>query len=114
MRTAVLAAALALVACCRPGGRGQGAGQQKILSLGLAKTIAEAALADARPRASPPRSPWLIAPAQLLVLLRDEAASAQMAKMARRKAYTARMSRTSTMEFQKRTADPASGAARRR
>jgi uncharacterized protein GlcG (DUF336 family) len=42
-----------------------------------------------------------------MVILRDEQATAQTVDMARRKAYTARMFRTSTMEFQKRTAsDP--------
>jgi uncharacterized protein GlcG (DUF336 family) len=44
---------------------------------------------------------------QVLVQLRDEQASVQMLEMARRKAYTARMFRTSTMDFQKRTgSDP--------
>jgi uncharacterized protein GlcG (DUF336 family) len=44
----------------------------------------------------------------VLVILRDEQASPQTAEMARRKAYTARMFRTTTIEFQKRTAsDPA-------
>ena len=43
----------------------------------------------------------------MLVILRDEQGTAQMAEMARRKAYTARMFRTPTSEFQKRTAsDP--------
>ena len=42
------------------------------------------------------------------MILRDESASPQTAEMARRKAYTARMFRTTTLEFQKRTAnDPA-------
>ena len=40
-----------------------------------------------------------------MVILRDEAGSAQQVEMARRKAYTARMFRTSTLDFQKRTAD---------
>jgi uncharacterized protein GlcG (DUF336 family) len=39
--------------------------------------------------------------------LRDEQASPQTADMARRKAYTARMFRTTTLEFQKHTMDPA-------
>jgi len=44
---------------------------------------------------------------QVLVILRDEQATVQTVEMARRKAYTARMFRTSTLEFQKRTAsDP--------
>jgi len=40
---------------------------------------------------------------QVMVLLRDEQSTAQQAEMARRKAYTARMFRTTTLEFQKRT-----------
>jgi len=44
---------------------------------------------------------------QVLVILRDEQATAQTAEIARRKAYTARLFRTATMEFQKRTIDPA-------
>jgi uncharacterized protein GlcG (DUF336 family) len=49
---------------------------------------------------------------QVMVILRDEQASAQQADMARRKAYTARMFRTSTLEFQKRTSDPKYAAQR--
>ena len=49
---------------------------------------------------------------QTLVMLRDEAASAQTLEMARRKAYTARMFRTTTLEFQKRTEDPKYAAQR--
>jgi uncharacterized protein GlcG (DUF336 family) len=41
---------------------------------------------------------------QLMVLLRDEQAGPQTAEMARRKAYTARMFRMTTADFQKRTA----------
>jgi uncharacterized protein GlcG (DUF336 family) len=44
---------------------------------------------------------------QPLVLLRDEQAGPHTLEMSRRKAYTARMFRTSTLEFQKRTEDPA-------
>ena len=39
-------------------------------------------------------------------MMRDENGSAQQVEMARRKAYTARMFRTTTLEFQKRTMDP--------
>jgi uncharacterized protein GlcG (DUF336 family) len=111
MRTAVLAAALALVPAVVLG-QGQGLVTQKILSLGLAKTIAEAALAECKTKGFATSVAVVDRAGQLLVLLRDEAASAQMAEMARRKAYTARMFRTSTMEFQKRTADPAYAAQR--
>jgi uncharacterized protein GlcG (DUF336 family) len=45
---------------------------------------------------------------QVLVIMRSEQATAQTADMARRKAYTARMFRVATAEFQKRTEeDPA-------
>ena len=50
---------------------------------------------------------------QVLVLLRDEQATAQVGEMARRKAYTARMFRTSTADFQKRTATEPDVAAQR-
>jgi uncharacterized protein GlcG (DUF336 family) len=46
------------------------------------------------------------------VILRDEQATAQTAEMARRKAYTARMFRVTTLEFQKRTSDPTLAAQR--
>jgi len=49
---------------------------------------------------------------QVLVILRDEGATAQTAEMARRKAFTARMFRSTTLEFQKRTSDPAYAAQR--
>jgi uncharacterized protein GlcG (DUF336 family) len=50
---------------------------------------------------------------QVLVILRDEQATAQTAEMARRKAYTARMFRITTNEFQKRTlGDPTREAQR--
>jgi uncharacterized protein GlcG (DUF336 family) len=41
----------------------------------------------------------------VLVMLRDETATPQTAEMARRKAYTAVMFRSTTLEFQKRTAE---------
>ena len=47
-----------------------------------------------------------------MVILRDEQATAQQVEMARRKAYTARVFRTTTLEFQKRTSDPAYAAQR--
>jgi uncharacterized protein GlcG (DUF336 family) len=84
----------------------QGVVTQKALSLGLAKTIAEAALAECKSKGFATSVAVVDRAGQMLVLLRDENASAQTAEMSRRKAYTARMFRTSTMEFQKRTADP--------
>jgi uncharacterized protein GlcG (DUF336 family) len=49
----------------------------------------------------------------VLVILRDEQATAQTAEMARRKAYTARMFRIPTAEFQKRTAENPGSEAQR-
>jgi uncharacterized protein GlcG (DUF336 family) len=48
-----------------------------------------------------------------MVLLRDEQAGPQTAEMARRKAYTARMFRITTAEFQKRTLENPGQAAQR-
>src|SRR5581483_554706 len=84
----------------------QGLVVQKNLSLGLAKAIAEAALAECKARGFDTAVAVVDRAGQVLVVLRDERASAQTAEMARRKAYTARMFRTTTLEFQKRTTDP--------
>ena len=85
---------------------------QKTLSLGLAKTIAEAALAECKTKGFNTSVVVVDRAGQVLVMLRDEAATAQTADMARRKAFTARMFRTSTLEFQKRTQDPTYAAQR--
>jgi len=79
---------------------------QKTLSLGLAKTMAEAALAECRTKGFNTSVVVVDRAGQALVSLRDENASAQTMEMARRKAYTARMFRLPTLEFQKRTEDP--------
>ncbi|HEX5108101.1 MAG TPA: heme-binding protein [Vicinamibacterales bacterium] len=91
---------------------GQGVVMQKALSLGLAKTIAEAALAECKAKGYSTSVVVVDRAGQPLVMLRDEAASAQTLEMARRKAYTARMFRTTTLEFQKRTEDPKYAAQR--
>jgi len=85
---------------------------QKTLSLGLAKTIAEATLAECKAKGFTTSAVVVDRAGQVLVMLRDEAATAQTAEMARRKAFTARMFRTSTLEFQKRTQDPTYAAQR--
>lgn len=87
------------------GANNQGVVMQRNLSLGLAKTIAEAALAACREKGYHTTAAVVDRAGQLLVILRDEQASPQTAEMARRKAYTARMFRTTTAEFQKRTAE---------
>ena len=83
----------------------QGVVTQRNLSLSMAKTIAEAALAACREKGYHTAAAVVDRAGQVLVILRDEQGSPQIAEMARRKAYTARMFRTTTMEFQQRTAD---------
>src|SRR5579872_860924 len=83
---------------------------QKILSLGMAKSIAEATLGECKAKGFHTSAAVVDRSGQLLVLLRDEQATPQTAEMARRKALTARVFRTTTLEFQKHTADPAFAA----
>jgi uncharacterized protein GlcG (DUF336 family) len=83
----------------------QGLVTQRNLSLALAKTIAEATLAECKSKGFNTAAAVVDRAGQVLVILRDEQGTAQMAEMARRKAYTARMFRASTSEFQKRTAN---------
>jgi uncharacterized protein GlcG (DUF336 family) len=90
-----------------PGVTTQGVVQQRNLSLGLAKAIAEAALGACKSKGFNTAVVVVDRAGQVMVMLRDENATAQQAEMARRKAYTARMFRTTTLEFQKRTSDPA-------
>jgi len=90
----------------------QGVVTQRNLSLGLAKAIAEATLAECKAKGFSTSAVVVDRAGQVLVMMRDEAASAQTTEMARRKAYTARMFRTTTLEFQKRTADPKYAAQR--
>ncbi len=79
---------------------------QKTLSLAMAKTMAEATLAECKAKGFSTSAVVVDRAGQVLVMLRDENATAQTAEMARRKAYTARMFRMSTLDFQKRTEDP--------
>ncbi len=97
----VVAAAAVMLA----GGRasGQGVVTQRNLSLGMAQTIAEAALAACREKGFHTSVAVVDRAGQVLVLLRDEQATATTLEMARRKAFTARMFRMSTADFQKRT-----------
>ena len=84
----------------------QGVVMQRNLSLALAKAIAEAAHAECKAKGFNTAVAVVDRAGQVMVLLRDEQATAQQAEMSRRKAYTARMFRTTTLEFQKRTLDP--------
>jgi uncharacterized protein GlcG (DUF336 family) len=121
-RLAILAIGIAAMASmdadpafarARFGEAGQGVVMQRNLSLGLAKTIAEAAQAECQAKGFHTSVAVVDRAAQVLVILRDERATAQTAEMARRKAYTARMFRIPTMEFQKRTAENPGSAAQR-
>ena len=104
IRRSLLMAVLALVPALAAA---QGLVTQKALSLGLARTIAEAALSECKSKGFNTAAVVVDRAGQVMVILRDEQGTAQMVEMARRKAYTARMFRISTMEFQKRTAsDP--------
>jgi uncharacterized protein GlcG (DUF336 family) len=85
---------------------------QRNLSLGMAKSIAEATIAACKEKGYNTAAVVVDRAGQVMVILRDEQASAQTAEMARRKAYTARMFRSTTLEFQKRTADPKYAAQR--
>jgi uncharacterized protein GlcG (DUF336 family) len=96
-----------------PATRAQGVVMQRNLSLSMAKTIAEATLAECKSKGFNTAAAVVDRAGQVLVLLRDEQATAQQAEMARRKAYTARMFRISTMEFQKRSAGDSLTAAQR-
>jgi uncharacterized protein GlcG (DUF336 family) len=91
----------------------QGLVTQHNLSLAMAKSIAEASLAECRSKGFHTAVAVVDRAGQVLVILRDEQATAQVAEMARRKAYTARMFRMTTMEFQKRTATDQTLAAQR-
>lgn len=90
----------------------QGVVTQRTLSLGMAKTIAEATLAACKEKGYNTAAAVVDRAGQVLVMLRDEQATAMTLEMARRKAYTARSFRTSTLEFQKRTMEPKYAAQR--
>ena len=100
--------AIGLAAVATP----QGLVTQRNLSLPMAKTIAEAALAACQSKGFHTAVAVVDRAGQVMVILRDEQGTAMQVEMARRKAYTARMFRTTTLEFQKRTSDPAYAAQR--
>ncbi len=104
-RTAVALAALGFIAGLSAIAHAQGIVMQRNLSLAMAKTIAEATLAECQAKGFHTSAAVVDRAGQPLVLLRDEQATTQTLEMSRRKAYTARMFRTSTLEFQKRTAE---------
>jgi uncharacterized protein GlcG (DUF336 family) len=109
----VVAAATGIaVVAPQPGTMAQGVVMQKNLSLGMAKTIAEGTIAACKAKGFNTSAAVIDRAGQVMVILRDEHATAQTVEMARRKAYTALMFRMPTLEFQKRTTDPAFAAQR--
>src|SRR5580658_6159505 len=90
----------------------QGLVTQRSLSLAMAKTIAEATIAECREKGFHTAAVVIDRAGQVLVVLRDEQATSAAVEMATRKAYTARTFRMTTLEFQKKTADPAFAAQR--
>ena len=100
-------AGIGMAVIASDGASAQGVVLQRNLSLAMARTIAEATLAECKSKGFNTAAVVVDRAGQVMVVLRDEQGTAQMVEMARRKAYTARMFRTSTIEFQKRTAsDP--------
>ncbi len=94
---------LGAILCAR--GNAQGLITQRNMSLDMAKTIAEATLGECKSKGFHTSAVVVDRGGQVLVMLRDEQATPQTAEMARRKAYTAVMFRSTTLEFQKRTAE---------
>lgn len=90
----------------------QGIVMQRNVSLAMARTIAEATLAECQSKGYHTSAVVLDRAGDLIVSLRDEQAPPQTLEMARRKAYTSRVFRMTTMDFQKRTQDPAYAAQR--
>jgi uncharacterized protein GlcG (DUF336 family) len=104
MRKRISTAAILLALAS--GVHAQGVVMQRNVSLGMARIIADATLAECKAKGFNTAAVVVDRAGQVLVTLRDEQASPQTVEMARRKAYTARMFKMSTLEFQKRTADP--------
>jgi uncharacterized protein GlcG (DUF336 family) len=94
---------LGAILCAR--GNAQGLITQRNMSLDMAKTIAEATIGECKSKGFHTSAVVVDRSGQVLVMLRDEQATPQTAEMARRKAYTAVMFRSTTLEFQKRTAE---------
>lgn len=92
----------------------QGVVMQRNISLPMAKAVAEATLAACKAKGFNTAAAVVDRAGQVLVLMRDEQATPQVLEMARRKAYTSRMFRVPSSEFQKRTADATAGNAAQR
>jgi uncharacterized protein GlcG (DUF336 family) len=103
----------ALLVSAAPPAGAQGVVTQRILSLAAAKAIAEAALSPCAARGFHTSVVVVDRAGNTLVVLRDELAHPVTVEMARGKAYTAVVFRSSTLEFQKATADDPTRAPQR-
>ncbi len=106
LQTLKAMAVVGVIALLSPNADAQGVVMQRNVSLEMAKTIAEAALAACQSQGPNTAVAVVDRAGQPMVMLRTEQATAQMLEMARRKAYTARMFRRTTLDFQNRTEDP--------
>ncbi len=106
LRTLRALAVFGILATLSPHANAQGVVMQRNVSLEMAKTIAEATLTECESRGFNTAVAVVDRAGQPMVMLRTEQATAQMLEMARRKAYTARMFRRTTLDFQSRTEDP--------
>jgi uncharacterized protein GlcG (DUF336 family) len=93
---AVLGAVVAITSFARAEG---GLVTSQDLSLDMAKGISEAALAECRTKGFHTAVVIVDRGGHVLVSLRDEQATPQTGELARRKAYTARMYRSTTLEW---------------
>lgn len=113
-RITAFSAALALgVNFAATGVRAQGSVTQPILSLASARLIAEAALTACTSQGFHTSVAVIDRAGNLLVVLRDELAHPVTVEMAQRKAETAVMFRTSTLEFRDLTANDPTRTAQR-
>jgi uncharacterized protein GlcG (DUF336 family) len=94
-------------------GETQGVVSQPILAMATAKLVAETALAACTSQGFHTSVAVVDRAGNLLVVLRDELAHPVTIEMAQRKAQTAVLFRTSTLEFQQRTANDPSLAPQR-
>lgn len=83
------------------------------VSLEMAKAAADATIYECRAKGYHTAATVVDRAGQVIVSMRDELATPQMAEMSRRKAYTARMFRTSTADWAKRTREDPSIAPQR-
>src|ERR1051325_4705353 len=92
----IVAGMVITVALFNATAKGQGVVMQRNLSLAMAKTIAEAALGECKSKGFSTAVAVVDRSGQVIVILRDEQATATHVEMARRKAFTARMFRMTT------------------